>query len=107
MWYLQKPSEEINVVHGSSEYDFRTQTCVFYQVKDDFLYVGSQRIVVKRTAGHLFRYCELPRAVLQSFPFFHELNGQTRTFGNYSMFSRSRAVYILRLRRFAVISLLS
>ena len=39
--------------------DFWTQTCFFYQVIDDFLDVGSQRVVVKRTACHLFRYCKL------------------------------------------------
>ena len=47
-------------VHGSSEYDFRTQTCIFYQVIDDFLGIGSQRIVVKGTGGHLFHYREFP-----------------------------------------------
>ena len=33
--------------------------CIIYQVIDDFLDVGSQRIVVKGTACHLFRYREL------------------------------------------------
>jgi len=49
----------MKIVHGISEYDFRTQMCIFYQVIDDFVDVGSQRIVVKRTAGHLFHYREL------------------------------------------------
>ena len=43
-------------IHEISEYDFLTQTCIFYQVIGDFLDVASQRIVIKGTAGHLFRY---------------------------------------------------
>ena len=50
---------KIKLVHGSSEYDFRTQAGIFYQVIDDFLDVGLQWIVVKRAAGHIFRYREL------------------------------------------------
>jgi len=36
-------------VHSTSEYDF-------HKLQDDFLDVGSQRIVEKSTAGHLFHY---------------------------------------------------
>ena len=47
---------DINNTHAEvSEYDFRPQMCIIYQVTDDFLSVGSQRIEVKGTAGHLFR----------------------------------------------------
>ena len=51
--------EKLKLVREISEYDFRTQTCIFYQDMNDFLDIGSQRIVVKGTAGHLFRYREL------------------------------------------------
>ena len=43
----------------SRDFDLRAQRCIIYQVIDDYLDVGSQRIVVKGTAGHLFRYREL------------------------------------------------
>ena len=45
--------------HGSSKYDFRTQTCIFYQVIDSFLVIRSQRIMTKGTGGLFFRYREL------------------------------------------------
>ena len=37
-----KTSLKIKHVHGISEYDFRTQTCIFYHVIDDFVEVSSQ-----------------------------------------------------------------
>ena len=42
------------LIHEISQYDFQTQTNIIYQVMDDYLDIGSQRIVVKGTAATFF-----------------------------------------------------